>query len=845
MIQTVAIALPIQASIPSANRSTMLPNTRSLRLALPDFCPGRDLAAFALILLLPLMLLGPCLNGSRVLAPADQLSHFPAWSGATPPAWDVLYWDDLAQLIPWQAEAGRSLAVGRIPLWNHDTACGSPLLANSQVSALSPCWLFFRIAGLPGAQGWIAFFQIWLAGAGCYGFFRYHRLRRAPSLLGAVVYQLSGWSVCWAELPNRHGPVAWFPVCLWLFALALDSGPGWGIAAALALAVSLLSSHLQFEFYLFLGLAIYACVRLIPLRWLALGRPGSAAAPAGLKSTFRPLLILACVAGVGILLGGMQLLPSVELGRWSPRIVARTWDAYQQRMSYSMPAWWLAQAFLPGFFGTPADGTVPTYLAPGAPPVFHFSADFYEFAVFTGIVPLLLAINGMRQCRKNWLALFLLALGVIMLLLATGTWLNAPLYFGLPGFSGMAGTARMLYLYAFAIAGLAACGLDAMSGPAHRLAPRTAAPGERPLPSAASKPYPGPHLSPFTPILDLVIVVATGTVLCALAAFVLVSIRGAAATSDPIDLVASKMGDALIPGALLAASAAACVAITIRPRFRLPLEISLVALSAAQLLLFGMSVLRTSAPGDLFPETPAIRGILAQRPFRTMGIAEGWPVGPDGPARLRRASPLPPNTGTYYDIGTIESYDSLNTRAYHRFVSSLQAEPPFPATNGNLVLISHPDFARVGLAGVDLVLSEEPLRTAALIPAGKAGDIYIYRLAGSRPRATIVSGTALTPARVESWNAGKIVIRAEGPGQLVALDADMPGWTARVDGHPAAVRMADDLFKSCSVGPGSHRVTLEYRPLSFRLGLFLSAFAAAGMVAMLLAGAGCIEKRGG
>jgi uncharacterized membrane protein YfhO len=50
-----------------------------------------------------------------------------------------------------------------------------------------------------------------------------------------------------------------------------------------------------------------------------------------------------------------------------------------------------------------------------------------------------------------------------------------------------------------------------------------------------------------------------------------------------------------------------------------------------------------------------------------------------------------------------------------------------------------------------------------------------------------------------------------------------------VDGRSAPVGIADGLFKSVRVSGGVHAVTLTYRPLGFRLGVFLAAVATAGL----------------
>jgi len=790
-----------------------------------------DLLILLLLALLPLPLLGASVFGSRALVPAGQLDHFAAWRGVQTtetdiPPWDVLYWDDLAQLLPWQAAAHRSIRDGRVPLWNPDSACGAPLLANSQTSSLSPVWLLFQGMGLPRAQGWIALFQLFFAGAGAFAFFRFYQLRRLPALLGAVVYQLSGWSLCWTELPNRHAPVAYFPLVLWLFARSVRGGWIWRAAAAVVLAVSLLSGHLQFEFYLFVGLAIYA-------GWRGLD-PGAEvertartkeksdpdAQPGGnrLKKLGFSLALAGGISLLAVLLAAPQLLPTAELGRWSPRLVHPSWSGYSERMSFSMPAWWLAQVFLPGFFGYPAQGNVISFLRPAPVPVPFFSANFYETCVFFGTIPIVLLINGLREARRSPITRFFIVLAVVALLLAAGTLLNAPLYFLIPGFSGMAGTARMLFLFAFAAAGLAAVGVDALS-----------------------RSVSGPWRAAAVSAIDSGMVVLLGMAFCAAAAFAIASYSTAAWYQDPGGMLLDRAGEAIAPAVLLIVGAILAGVIRARPTARRPGLAALIALTVGQLLYFGAHVIRTAPAKDVFPVSSPIRAIRALRPFRVMEVARGWTL-TESPNRAAAPAPLPPNTAAYYGIASLGGYDSLNTRAYVDYVKRLQGSSPSPIENENLVLLSNPGSPLIGASGVDVVISSAPISAPDLRAIGSAGEVFLYRVRSARPRAFIGRGDPAHPVgrrpRVLDWRPGKITIdRAYGPGRLVVLNASIPGWSARVDGGTAPIRTDSELFQSIVLRAGVHHVTLEYRPLSFRFGVFLAALAA-----LVLAMAGVIVR---
>jgi uncharacterized membrane protein YfhO len=60
-----------------------------------------------------------------------------------------------------------------------------------------------------------------------------------------------------------------------------------------------------------------------------------------------------------------------------------------------------------------------------------------------------------------------------------------------------------------------------------------------------------------------------------------------------------------------------------------------------------------------------------------------------------------------------------------------------------------------------------------------------------------------------------------------------PGWHAWVDGKPSSIFRADGLWMAVGLGdPGAHQVSLQYSPLSFRLGLFITLIVLAGFAAL-------------
>ena len=61
-----------------------------------------------------------------------------------------------------------------------------------------------------------------------------------------------------------------------------------------------------------------------------------------------------------------------------------------------------------------------------------------------------------------------------------------------------------------------------------------------------------------------------------------------------------------------------------------------------------------------------------------------------------------------------------------------------------------------------------------------------------------------------------------------------PGWTATVDGRPAAIERANFAFRAVRVPPGAHRVALRFEPAAWRLGLLITLLSLAAYVALAI-----------
>jgi hypothetical protein len=92
------------------------------------------------------------------------------------------------------------------------------------------------------------------------------------------------------------------------------------------------------------------------------------------------------------------------------------------------------------------------------------------------------------------------------------------------------------------------------------------------------------------------------------------------------------------------------------------------------------------------------------------------------------------------------------------------------------------------------------------------------------------------PAAVEDLGPNAVRVRASAstPGYLILDDLYQRGWSARVDGQPARVYVANALFRAVAIEPGQHVVEFRYQPTSLLVGASVSALSGLVVLAAIV-----------
>ena len=748
-----------------------------------------DAVAVLTLFLVPWALLGRALLPGRVLSPADILFLTPMWKALAPglSVANPTLSDVAVALHPWLILAGRELAHGHFPLWNPYAYAGAPFFANPNTALLFP--LTWLAAVLPAATALtiIAILKLSAAGCGMYWFLRMLRLGRPAAWLGALAFMLSGSMIVWLEFPISSAFL-----CLPLFFAAVErirDRPGRRAVAVLGLvtALAIFAGYPQGAYLGLLSAGAWALSR-------APGAPGGAL----------PFLARAAAgAGLGGLLGAVQLLPFLEYMRESAALAYRT--EWMPLLSLSPRA--ATAFFMPYYYGSPGGGE------------YWGEWNFNEIALTVGLIPWAVAPVAVAAAWRRTGTRFFLGMALAAAAMLYGLPGTGAVRAIVPGLS-LAINLRFGALVAFPLCALGAIGLDAAAAGAGARRARWAVAG------------------------TFVVIVA---LLFAALVDDWASISHARLTGSPaleyIAFLALFTSAALLALARVGRSAPASAG----------WWAAVIAVQLATLLPLAATYNPVIDSRWFYPAPPAVAHLqreMSRDPGRVLleanvpalyGLADMSGYDSLGPRRIERL--LRPTGDVQLQSITGSSYLGPLSGLAAPLIDMLAVRRavvwPNAALFGARFTLEYegPD-ARVYRN--DQALSRARLVGRARCAADDAalrliwqGGVNLRRevlLAGCTsplPEAT-TSGEGSARIVEDGWERVRIATDAAAPTWLVLADTWFPGWRVWVDGREQPVWRANYAFRAVRLEPGPHEVVFRYRPRSLLLGLLLTA--AAGVI---------------
>lgn len=752
------------------------------------------------------------LRGEIVLPAGFVYWSDPVYVGSRPVELDpwtlnpIMGGDRVFQFHPWLVFNVRALRSGDFPLWNPYSGAGTPHFALDISAVLDPLSTGAGlIVGGERAGSARAVLSVWLAGIGLLFFARRRGLSAPAALLAALAFAFGGWFILWLDRPLGSA-ACWLPWVLWGIDRIIrgDRPMASALAVASFVALSIFGGHIETTTSVLLLAGLFS---LYESSRVAAGRAERARLAA---ATVGALV-------VGIALGAVLVVPFGDFlltDAGGPGVRGGPAATALDRLRMGLTG----AASLQGVYHTLITALVPVLNFPDTLPYGSPAPNLAETTIYIGAVPVLIVLLCLRERRPPapvvfWGIVALASLGLAFRLPV----LN--LVNQLPAIRWIA-VARFRLLFAFAATLAAAHAFDAIRARG-RIPPRVAA------------------------------------------LWIALFILGAAGTADLLD--------GARPAALVQASAGwvagtvFLLVVALTPVRWWPL--AAVGLTGAELVVALHAVQPTRPLEQVLPETPAT-AFLRGRPG---GRIAGFTAEPKIP-------PLAGALPQLYGLESLTSYNVLYPARLRALMAAVNEDALWRSPLGeDWLLVEDPGDRLMDLLGVRHLITAaevggEPLVASRIrdqFPAVVWSDGYaaVWENPDPMPQAFLVHevvevGTADEAASVlrdpsfdfrrtavvensageplvlagavegtdgevtaVEEDLGELVLRVRSPAPaiLVVTQSFVKGWRAEVDGRAVPVRPADLAFLGIAVPPGEHVVRLRYDPLSFRIGLLVSA----------------------
>ena len=751
------------------------------------------------------------------------------------------------------------LRQGNLPLWNPYLFSGQPYVGSFDTAMLYPLNLAFLVLPLAKAINVDFALHTFLAGLFMLMWTARRGLHPLACFTAGALLMFSGpfFMHIYGGHPTIVRAMAWAPLIL----TAIDSifarpSSRWTLVGAAAFAMQLLTGNMQYVFYTGIACGLYVLLCLWKVDSAAGGDSPSVTWPAspeeepamchlpqgrtwnrflsGLSpNTWFRLRVLVALAGLaigGIGLAAVQLFTGFDAAFESIRS-GRV--PYAFAAMFSFPPENLLTFVVPDFFG---DMVYCRYWG---------RCYLWEMQAYIGITGVTLAaygaILGPRDRRR-----FSAPLAAILIALALGshTPLFRVLYDYVPGFGNFRGNSKFIYQATLFLIMLAAIGFDTMV-------------------RGRGKPK------------RVVVALAIGVAVLGASAIAVHTMAREDADvwrsfvyrivesgegyfrleSGDVPLIGIFAAKALGLAAARTALLALCFAVVAaRPRL-VPL---LTALAVVEVVMFAFNV-RASFP-LAFLEEPTIERFYADK------------LRDDPGARVLQLDN--PNHAMWARVHDMWGHDSFVLKRYAEFMAYTQGIPPDRATSYVGFANYHPWYKLLRTKHV-LYRDERGLHAKSIEPVlERFHFVHDFRVISDRdtifsamasptfnPMERVIleeppsikpeTGSASGTAVVVEEDSDHLVLDVDNPQRAILLmtDAYSKGWRARglagsVQQH-YAVLPADYVLRAIPLERGKHRILLEYAPLGFRIGKWVSGVSLVvfGALLVYLIAASVREKR--
>jgi hypothetical protein len=717
--------------------------------------------------------------------------------------------DVVMQFVPWRAFGFGEMRKGNFPLWNPFIFGGTPYFAGFQAALLyPPNWIHLFLSVEAGINWGIAF-HVFAAGYFTYLWCRLRRNSGEAALLAGMIYMFCGpffLHIYAGHLANL-AVMVWAPLLMAAIEqLASTGNLKWMMLGMLAVAMQILGGHPQYLYYTGIIAILYAAL-------LAIGSRHRLALAGGFAAIYAGAAAITAV----------QLLSGLQAAAESVRSGGTSW-AFASRLA--LPPENIFTLIAPTIFGS-LDLGAP---APGSS---YFGRSYlWEASLFCSVTGVLLAMAGAVIGRKKTWRLSVIC--AIALILALGRYvpIYTLLYRYLPEYSSFRGVAKFSFALSLFLAVLAAEGFDLLAADTRRCRRLAWIAGSAAVAIAAIAILLGPLRSgAATHLWSDLMSLQSGSTEAASPQHVYheSTFLSASAWQSAGALAWSSATFAVVAGILVAAG-----------RWRAQLNLLLLC-AAVELLSFAHANLMASDQGIPMPAAwlDAIHAAAAD--VRVINA----PMPND-------AELLYLDTAMQLGFNNVWGYDPVVLKRYAEACFASQGSSP--ATASQYLSISGGPAGFLQMLRCGLILEDpknpvptipvaRPLAVAQIVPNWIVQTDSHARLScitspAFDPRQLVVleSSPGITPdasaiggsASVIASSTDSLELRAQTarPALLLITNNYSGGWIAQAMDDSSQSRYtimpADHTLMAIPLQAGAHHLRIEYLPLAFRVGKWIS-----------------------
>ncbi|MFH1752164.1 MAG: YfhO family protein [archaeon] len=663
------------------------------------------------------------------------------------------------------------------PLWLNNVFFGYPIIGNFAAGYYYPLNLLFVLFEPAYFYSYFILFEIFLAGSFMYLFLRKLNLDNYSSLLGAMAFMFSGKMV--AHLFAGHVSVIntliWIPLSFLALELLIEKkNLKFALLFGVIIGVQILAGFFQLFFYNLFFLFLYFVFRLYSQRKTLN------------KNKLTKVIAFTVIALIiGLAIGSIQLLPSMQLGEQSSRFAGEGFTVVSaSQLSLNYPN--LIQVILPNFFGSPVDNS------------FVWSGSYYwTITFYAGILILLLALTSLlfkRNFHKNFFAFT--AVFSILFSLGINFFLFPVLFYLIPGFDLFRIPPRMLFFFVFSLAVLAAFGANVLFS--KKTAQETVRLKKFSLIISV--------LSVLSFVVLLVTVFFRDFIISFGEKFAEQAYNASMPNFQPLTFWLAKvplvyshlLQDVLI---LFLTLTVFCLILMSVLKGKLivkgvSLKKVLFAAVFLELIVFSLPFIQSKPVAEIYASDKVIEFLQADESiFRVY----------DNCRSLESSGCYSQAKYSFYGIELANGYDPAHLQNADLVLSNVSQEK---SKEFNDLQVSE-----LGFMNVKYVLSREPISNSNL-ELVLDSEVKVYENKLVKPRAFIVlfESEKIVPANITHYSANKIELKVEitEPGSLVLTDSYFPGWKATVNGTEVEVEQVFTAFRGITLQPGSYEIVFLF-----------------------------------